>query len=445
MGVVLLAAGAAGFSAGLVLDGYGFEGRLYPGIAIAGADVGRMTVQEAFSRAQAVVEARLSRSLVLRVEGEPVRFTYGQLGVQANVAEAVGAAYALGHSGSVWSRGVSRLRLARDPMNIPVHFARQDGAIDAFLTALAARLTSEPRDAEVTVRDGAVVLIQPSQNGRGLDVAATRERLIAALNANTGDVDAVVHTTAPRFTTADAQGLRAPVASFRTPLAPIPNRTHNIALAAGFIRGRLLAPGEVFSYNAAIGPTTPLRGFKEAPVLINDELIPGEGGGVCQVSSTLFNVALLADLQILARANHSRPVAYLPIGRDATVNSGVLDLRFRNTTGHYLLLWASVDGRSLTITAYGVPVAGREVSIIVADREELAPPQETLRKSDPELDAGQVVTREAQAGYRVKTYRVVKLDGQVVRRELIGISYYRPVPRTVKVGTKKLDRLSART
>ncbi len=442
VGFLALLTATGSMSIAAARDALNYDGRISPGVAIAGVNVGGMTPQEAVSR---VADAWPTRTLVLGVTGARVPLSLDQLGVRAHVSDAVAEAYALGHKGPAWSRWLGRLRLARAPVNVPLHYSHLDRATDSPLTVVAERIAVEPQDAEVTVLDGAVIMTRPSQEGRALSVWATIDRIVTAMNAGAYEADAVVQALVPKFTTQDTQAISGPVASFTTMLAPIANRTHNVALAAESIRGRVLAPGESFSYNRIIGPTTAARGFREAPVLINDELVPGEGGGVCQVSSTLFNVALLADLQILAHTNHSRPVPYLPVGRDATVNSGALDLRFRNTTGHHLLLWASVSGRSLTITAYGTPVAGKEISIVVSEPEHLAPPPETVTQPDPKLDAGQVVTREAQPGYRVKTYRIVKVDGQVVRRELIGTSYYRPVPRTIKIGTKRPDQTSARS
>src|SRR3989304_4736262 len=117
--------------------------------------------------------------------------------------------------------------------------------------------------------------------------------------------------------------------------------------------GRARRPGGVLSYNEAGGPRPPELGYLPAPVLLNNILVPGDGGGVCQVSSTLFNVALLADLAVLEGRNPPRPGAHLPIGRDATVVYGGQDLRFQNTTSGPLLLWSTVRGRRLTITLYG--------------------------------------------------------------------------------------------
>ncbi len=441
VGLLVLAAALTGVFAEVVLAVRGEDGRILPGVAIAGIPVAGMTSQEATARVQAAVDVRLRRPLNLRLTETSIQFTYEQLGVRAgSIREAIAAASTLGHAGPRWSYWVTRLLLARVPVNIPVPYRHDEAVLNNVLTGLANGLPARPQDAEVAVRNGAVVVVRPSQIGRVLDVAATRARIHEALAADAGALDAVVHTYAPKFATEDAEAIGGPLATFSTQVAPIPHRTHNIALAAASIRGRVLAPGEMFSYNRAIGPTTSQRGFLEAPVLINDELVPGEGGGVCQVSSTLFNVALLANLEILTRANHSRPVPYIPIGRDATVNTGALDLRFRNTSGHHLLLWASLEGQALTITAYGSPVVGQEVSLLITDREELAPPEGTVTKPDPELEAGQVVTREPKAGYRVKTYRLITVNGQLVRKEFIGTSFYRPMPRAIKVGTKKSER-----
>jgi len=183
-----------------------------------------------------------------------------------------------------------------------------------------------------------------------------------------------VQTLRPGLSTEEAQalGIQEVVAEYRTRLVNIPSRTHNIALTARLLRGRLIRTGEVFSFNRAVGPRTRARGFLPAPVILRDEFVPGDGGGVCQVSSTLFNAALLADLKVLSRTPHSLPVAYLPVGRDATVVYGAIDLRFRND-GPPLLLWAEVRGQQLVVRFYGRRVPGRTVEIVVTDVERLPP------------------------------------------------------------------------
>lgn len=417
-------------------------GLIYPGISIAGANVGGFTIQQATATARAIAGERLSRTLVLRVDGERLALPYAALGLRVHTDEAVARAYALGRTGGIWQRLITRMRLSLQPVDIPIRHSHTEALVSALLTDLADEVSVAPHDAEVTVLDGAVVITRPSQRGWMLHVSATAARIKAAMDAGSDQVEAAVGIIRPRVSMQAALELRVPLASYTTTMAANPDRTYNIALAAGLVHGRILAPGEVFSYNQTVGPRTIERGFRPAPILLDDELVPGDGGGICQVSSTLFNVALLADLEVIARANHTRPVPYLPMGRDATVIYGALDLRVRNRTGSHVLLWTKVTGRRLTITVYGTPAPGKEVSVNVSEPEVIPPPAHTVTKGDPELAVGKVLTREAQPGYRVKTYRLVKVDGQPVRSELVGTSYYRPIPRTIKIGTRKSKQVS---
>jgi vancomycin resistance protein YoaR len=436
---LLLLGAALGIGVAAARDAATYAGRIYPGITIGGNPMGGLSREEAAAALRPIVERRLRSPLTVRLADREATFTHGELGLSPRAGDSVQAAYALGRTGPWWQRARSRIGVAWRGADLPLRFDHDPKQLHRLLAGLASELDATPQSAQVTVREGAAILVAPSRPGQSLDVEATAARVLTALDARAPRIDAAVSVVEPEFTTEEARDLRALLATYTTKMAANPNRTHNISLASGFVRGTILEPDGVFSYNKVVGPRTLERGFKEAPVLVDDELVPGDGGGICQVSSTLFNVALLADFKILTRTNHSRPVAYLPAGRDATVVYGALDLLFRNTTGRHVLLWTEVRGNRLTISAYGTPPEGTEVLIEVADRREIPPPEGTVTKEDPELPAGTVVTRDAQPGLRVKTYRVVKVGGVVVRREYIGGSYYRPVPRTIKVGTKRLD------
>lgn len=130
------------------------------------------------------------------------------------------------------------------------------------------------------------------------------------------------------------------------------NRTENIRLAAKALDGKVLAPGERFSFNESVGERTAEAGYKEAMIIVGKEFVPGLGGGVCQVSSTLYNVVNLAGLEILERHAHSLEITYVPYGQDATVAYGVLDFRFKNSTDTFLLIRSFVEGDTLTFQLY---------------------------------------------------------------------------------------------
>lgn len=429
----------AGFSAGAITAAVRtwdlHDGRIFPGVSIEGVPVGGLTPAEAAEALGPAVQAALSRTMVLHLATEEAVFTHAELGLRPAAGAAVQRAFSIGREGWWWQRVATRLRLALGGASVPLRYELDRRALRRLIASLSREISPVPVDAEVAVVRGQVILVRPGRPGRSLDTEATVLRIAAAITAGATDADAAVAVTDPVFSTAEAEALRGVLARVTTVVAANPNRTYNIELAAFAVSGRLLPPGAVFSYNAAVGPRTQERGFRPAPVLIDGELVPGDGGGICQVSSTLYNVAVLADLEILRRANHSRPVPYLPMGRDATVVYDTLDLRFRNTSGHHILLWAEVRGRELIVTAFGTPPAGRTVEI-VTEAKEIEPPEGTVTKEDPELDEGTVVVRDPLPGYRVTTRRVVVMDGIEVRRDVVGTSLYRPVPRTLRIGVR---------
>lgn len=155
------------------------------------------------------------------------------------------------------------------------------------------------------------------------------------------------------------------LASFRTSLA---DRTeaqrHNIRQAAMALDGVVIEPGETFSFNQVVGPRTPERGYREAPAFMELDLVKSIGGGVCQVSSTVYNAAALAGMAIVERHSHSRRVASVPPGRDATVWYGMTDFRFLNAQHSPVRLSARVSSETLYVSVSGRSVVGRQVSII---------------------------------------------------------------------------------
>ena len=157
-------------------------------------------------------------------------------------------------------------------------------------------------------------------------------------------------------------GITGHVSSYETIYGGIANRIHNVQLVAHLVDDKLIAPGATFSFNGATGERSAAKGFLEAPVIINGELSTGLGGGVCQVSTTVFNAAYEAGLPITARTNHALYISHYPLGRDATVDYPDVDLKFVNDTPHWLLLRTFVGSSSLVVSLYGTPQHRRVVS-----------------------------------------------------------------------------------
>ncbi|UUZ82649.1 VanW family protein [Paenibacillus sp. P26] len=182
-------------------------------------------------------------------------------------------------------------------------------------------------------------------------------------------------------------------------------RVHNVRSTAATIQDVLLKPGEVFNYAPYIEQTEKTFGFKEAPVIVNGKLVPGIGGGICQVSSTLYNAVLRAGLAIVERRSHSLPVSYVPLGQDATFASGHINFKFKNSTEHYLLIRTMSDDRSLTVKLFGQTPQNLTYDVESVTVETLRPPVKYVL--NPALPAGkQETVVQGKPGYVVETYRI---------------------------------------
>jgi len=266
---------------------------------------------------------------------------------------------------------------------------------DAFILRLQKALDRNPTDATFAV-SGPAVHIVPDLPGRTVDVPGTVKNIVnAALSPRNRAAVVVVDTRKAKRTVADAKamGVKELVSSYTTEFGGVPNRIHNVQLVARLIDGALIAPGATFSFNGTTGERNASKGFLEAPVIVNGELTTGLGGGVCQVSTTVFNAAYDAGLNITARTNHALYISHYPQGRDATVNYPDLDLKFVNDTKSWLLLRTFVSTYSLTVNLYGTSPHRRVESTTAPLVVDGQPPTQWVK--DPTLAKGTKVIVQA--------------------------------------------------
>jgi vancomycin resistance protein YoaR len=306
-----------------------------------------------------------------------------------------------------------------------------------WLASLARSVDRTPRDATFRVVSGGIELV-PSHAGRRLDLAAARTALENAVFSTTGRAATVATSTTPAARTTEdarAMGIDEVVGSYTTTYGGTPGRLHNVQLVAELIDGALVAPGARFSFNETTGERNAAKGFEEAPVIINGELESGIGGGVCQVSTTVFNAAFEAGLSIEKRTNHALYISHYPLGRDATVNYPDLDLVFRNDTEHWLLLRTFVSPGSLTVNLYGTS-PGRRVETETAPLE-VEGKVPWKRIDDDTMFKGQKLVEQWGSPPRSTsvTRRVYKPDGTLLY-DTTWRSYYVGEPTVVRLGTK---------
>ncbi|MCW2963225.1 MAG: hypothetical protein JWO17_477 [Actinomycetia bacterium] len=312
-------------------------------------------------------------------------------------------------------------------------------AADAFFARLEKTVDTPPKDADFAVTAGGGVRIVPSQPGLALDVPQSAARIFsAATRVRNRTAALVLAEQQPKRTTADAQamGITGTVGSYETFYGGIANRIHNVQLVAHLVDHKFISPGETFSFNGTTGERSAAKGFLEAPVIVNGEVQTGLGGGVCQVSTTVFNAAYEAGLPITSRTNHALYISHYPLGRDATVDYPGVDLKFVNDTGHWLLLRTWVGSSSLTVVLYGAP-QHRRVESTTAPLRVVSPPavQKTV---DATLKAGEVVVDSSGVPSQATSVerKVYDANGKLLS-DATWYSSYRSEPKIVRVGPKK--------
>lgn len=210
------------------------------------------------------------------------------------------------------------------------------------------------------------------------------------------------------------------------------NRSVNLTKAAQKLDKVLLRPGETLSFNETIGPRTAETGYKDAYVIVNNEYVQGIGGGICQVSSTLYSAAALANLPITERHPHAVVISYIPMGQDATINYPNLDLKFINDTGSLLYFRTEVNSGKLTVRIYGKKT---DKTVRLEQKIEKETPFQTIMRLDSNLSPGEVVQEQAgHKGYIVQTYRIVKDGSGKESQKLLSRDEYAPTQKIMRVG-----------
>ncbi len=310
--------------------------------------------------------------------------------------------------------------------------------VKTYVNELAKDVNVDPQSAEFQV-DGEAVNILASKNGVKIDADAALSKMQKVLLSNPPrEVLLTTRTVEPERTTeeAKAMGIKERVSVFTTSYSAgnVP-RVNNIHLLSKDLDGTIIAPGKIFSFNGTIGPRTAEKGYKEAPTIVQGELVPSVGGGVCQVATTLFNAIFFAGYPVVSRQNHSFYIDHYPAGRDATVSWGGQDLKFKNDTETYLLIKTWCSSSTVTIGIYSTDYK-TDVSCEATDFTNFQP-FATKTTDDAGLPKGQQVTESGGIeGRDITVFRTVKRDDKVVRKDKF-FSRYKPKQAVVRVGTKE--------
>lgn len=324
----------------------------------------------------------------------------------------------------------------------PVPSYDQD-SVDRYVAKLSSVLDTPAVNASLGMENNQLVYKEEA-SGHGIDQAALIQTILETDPLAGETIDIPMHELEPTMTKAMLQDKFILRGAYTTSFSDsTKNRKYNIRFGADKINGTILKPGDVFSANDTLGKRTRKNGWKNAGAYENGEVVQQAGGGVCQLSSTLYNAALYADMKIVERRNHSMPVHYVSKGRDATINSigNLIDFKFENNTSSDVIIIAYTEGNNLHMEIYGVPFETDEY-----DRIEIRTKQrgsQSIKTVYEYLDdkptSYQKTVTKGSKGYTIQTYKDYYSGDTLVKTDDLGISKYTMFPKKVQVGTISED------
>lgn len=406
--------------------------KIYPGVKVSGISLSNLNLEQAKLKLSEGTKPE-SDKITFDLDGEKYFVTLEDLGYKRDMEKALKEAFETGRNKSSIENFFRVVSLPILQKNINMAETFEDKKVENAINYLVDKVYRPALDARLSFKEGNFSL-EGEKDGRYLDAKDAREKLKNDVHKK----EELVLKSLPIYPKVKKDyfsGIDGLLSRFSTDYSRSEkNRKENISLASSSLKGLLIKPGQEISFNGIIGDISEDKGYKNAGVIINGEFDRGLGGGICQVSTTLYNALARADIEILERSNHSRPVNYVDMGTDAAVATGFKDLKFKNNLSHPIYIDASTDGRILEFLVFGnkgdlpYEINLRPVRISVSEPE-------SITKYSDQIPEGEVeVEKRGSKGYYYETYKDYIKDGKVLKSEKISNSNYISQNRVVIIG-----------
>ena len=418
---ILLSLLIVSFDNVVLSNAVGFEGKIHKNIYVRDIDISNLTREEAKNKINKIIES--NNSFILNLSENKYVFLKEDIDVDYNVDDLIETAYGIGRNEGIISniKTIGNLRLGKKII-LDYRITYDEKKLNKYLMELNKKIYKKPKNATIRINNGQIIITK-EKNGYKLNKDKLKNTLVEKIvNMDCSEEIIPIITIKPVYLYEDLSKIDTVLGRFETYFnSQNYNRSTNIKLAASATTNILLNQGEVFSFNSNIQNSDIGKYLKEAPVIINGKSEKGRGGGMCQVSSTIYNAALYSGMSIISVRNHSIPSPYIEKGRDATVSGGIIDLKFKNNYKTPVYIYNQVMGNKIVCTIYGNKRDKQDIEIITEITDEIN--NRIIRKNSEKYDLGvKTIEQEGRKGYKVKTYRVYKNDfGN--KSEYIGESY----------------------
>lgn len=437
-GLVYVLIVTAGITAALVLYFYQFfhqTDHFLPGVAIASVPVGGLDRNEAISYLEGHWNDLYQTPVTFYYQDFNYDTTIGKLSEKVSIDQVIDEIWRQEQARSIRSK-LLNLDGSKEISYVPPIEYNQS-VLEKLGEDWNEQLGQPPVNPQLEVDPNLGLIIVPGKEGRRVNIEATWEQMpVQWTSMEQLKIPIIIDNVYPSISEEDLK-VMGELSTYSTWYnSGEVDRTHNLVKAALAINGQVVQPGEVFSFNKTVGARTFETGYRDAMVIVSGKFEPGVGGGICQVSSTLYNAVLLADLEVVERHNHSLAVAYIPVGLDATVAWGIQDFQFRNNTGHPIYIRTTTGSGKLTITLYGHLSNKKRVELSsVIDK---VIPFEEIRQEDPALNPGEEkVEHKGFPGYVARSFKLVyDENGEVAQRTQLATDYYKPLHTLIYTGPR---------
>lgn len=425
----------AALSYGLIFKMQPAEATRVPsGVHVQDIDLSNLEKEQARQRIEEFAQELLQKKVTFTYGEQTWSKTLEELGFVFNVEDMV--RQAMEHNSSFLQQVKTYFQPVEKNINLSLNLDKPQ--LRQVLHPLMQTIERPAIDAQFMINHQDEVVIVPEQTGLRVNLDLLQEKLMQMdLSQPELFMSLPLYEVKAEKTLEDIKvmGINGKLSEFTTFFdGKNENRTTNVKTAAAKIDGLLLAPEQEFSFNQTVGERSQQAGYRPAAVIIGNKFEEALGGGICQVSTTLYNAILLANLTPLERHNHSLAIGYVPLGRDAAVAWNQLDFKFKNNLPCYIYLRTLVAKDHITVQVYGDTTLKKDVTIRSWVTETIEPEQ-IIREVDPQLAPGEeIIIAPAYKGFRAKAERVIREDGVVVAREPLGDSFYRSSPKRIKVG-----------
>ena len=437
--VVIITCGLIAYSLSISSAVKKWDGRIYPGVTVQSVSLGGMTKEEAAIKLKQSFEGEIdNKVLPVKIGEKTFNINYSEISPSYDVDKAVEEAFSFGKNHGLFGKYLS-IR-GKKANNIDIDFSYDENKLKEFEENIIKEVNKEPVNASITI-SGDKIQVKPDEDGIGINIDALDSKIKESLNGiidYNPEVHVETEVTKAKITANDLSKIKNIMGSFSTSYGTsAPGRSHNIELSTKLINGTIIMPGETFSFNDVVGPRTEEAGFQEAGTYVGNKVEPGIGGGICQVSTTLYRAVMRANIRSTERTNHSMAVGYASPGLDATVAYGYIDYKFKNPYDFPIYIQGYTGGKVVTYNIYGNKSAlDGKVYDMTNEILETFPPQ-TKIVDDPTIDEGTEINEGGgMIGYRATSYQVEYENGVEVNREKIATDTYNKVDITIKKGTK---------